>query len=116
MPRPKGPQRRRVQVTLSEESWAMVERISEILEEPKAALLAEMFEATLPAMVNTVEALHLAKQGLPREAQRIITNFGSEAVMKLQQANLEFDATITEHEKSSKKKKPGGRRPRRGAS
>lgn len=84
----------------------MVERVSEILEEPKAALLAEMFEQTLPAMVNTVEALHLAKQGLPREAQRIITNFGSEAVMKLQQANLDFDRAVTEHEaKNAKKRK-----------
>lgn len=82
----------------------MVERVSEILEEPKAALLAQMFEETLPAMVSTVEALHLAKQGLPREAQRIITNFGSEAVMKLQQANLDFDRTLTEHEAKARKK------------
>lgn len=84
----------------------MVERVAGYLEQPKAAILAEMFEATLPALVSTVEALHLAKQGLPREAQRIITNFGSEAVMKLQQANLEFDRVVTEQE-AERAKKPG---------
>lgn len=112
MPRPKGPLRRRVQVTLSEEAWAMVERVSEYLEEPKAALLAEMFEQTLPALVATVDALRLAKQGLPREAQRVITNYGANAVIQLQQASLDFDSVVTEQEG---KKKPKRKRSRGGS-
>lgn len=87
----------------------MVERIAGYLEQPKAAVLSEMFEEVLPAMLNTVEALHLAKQGQAREAQRIITNFGADAVMKLQQSQLEFDRVVTENERA------GSRRGRKGA-
>lgn len=87
----------------------MVERVSDYLEQPKAAILAEMFEATLPALVNTVDALRLAKEGLPREAQRVITNFGAQAVIDLQQASLDFDAKLTEHEKKPKSKRKRSR-------
>lgn len=88
----------------------MVERVAGYLEQPKAAILAEMFEATLPALVNTVDALRLAKEGATREAQRVITNFGAKAVIDLQQASLDFDASLTEQEakKRAKRKRSRG--------
>lgn len=93
----------------------MVERVSGYLEQPKATVLAEAFEEMLPALVNTVEALKMAKEGRAREAQRIITNFGSEAVMKLQQSQLDFDRTLDEQEaKRRPRRKAKGRRPRDG--
>ena len=105
--RPKGPARRRVQVTLSLETWAIVERIAEITGQHKAALLAEIFEAALPSFETTIKALELAKQQ-PREAQRLVTNYAAQQVLELQQAHLALDATITDH----MAKKPRRRRAR----
>lgn len=114
MPRPKGPERKRVQVTLSAEAWDLLTRISDALEQPKASILAELVEELLPSMGNTIDAIRLAKEGQAREAQRLVTNFGAEAVMTLQQAQLEFDRLLTEDEK--KKGKGKRRRRRDGAS
>lgn len=100
--RPKGPQRRRVQVTLSEETWATVEYVAERLKQPKASVLAELIDAALPAMNVTIEALQLAKE-FPREAQRLITNHGAEAVMLLQQQQLELDAAVTKKHGGAKR-------------
>lgn len=99
--RPKGPERRRVQVTLSVETWAKVEAIASRLKEPKAKILAELIDEALPALDLTIKALELA-QSRPREAQRLMSNYGAEAVMNLQQQQLEFDAAVT--------KKLGGRK------
>lgn len=107
MARPKGPERRRVQVTLSMETWAVVERIAELTGSPKATLLAEVFDAALPSFETTLKALELAKQQ-PREAQRLVSNYAAEQVMKLQQAQLELDARVTDH--MAKPKKGRGRR------
>lgn len=99
--RPKGPPRRRVHVTLSMESWAIVEAVSERLGQPKAALLADLIEHALPALNLTIEALELSEKA-PREAQRLVQNYGAEQVMQLQQQQLELDAAVT--------KKLGGRK------
>jgi hypothetical protein len=98
MARPKGPVRRRIQVTLNDEAWAMVEEISGLTGDPKAKLLAEIFESTLPSFINTIEALRLAKEQ-PREAQRLVQNFAAKSVMYLQQEQLNLDASITAAEK-----------------
>jgi len=103
--RPKGPERRRIHVTLSLEAWRMVEEISDLTGSPKAALLAEMFDEILPAFKSTIDALRVAKEQ-PREAQRLITNFGAKSVMDLQQATLNLDTAISEHEAKNKGKKP----------
>ncbi len=107
MVRPKGPARRRVQVTLSQETWATVEEIAELTGTPKAAILAEIFDATVPSFAMTISALRLAKEQ-PREAQRLVQNFAASAVMATQQQQLELDAAITAQE--SKKRKRGRRR------
>lgn len=99
--RPKGPDRRRVQVTLSVETWAKVEAIADRLKEPKATILAELIDQALPALDLTIQALDLA-QSAPREAQRLLTNFGAEKMMELHQQQLELDALVT--------KKQGGRK------
>lgn len=109
MARPKGPARRRVQVTLSLQTWEVVERISELTQQPKAALLAEIFDAALPSFETTIRALELAQQQ-PREAQRLVSNFAAEQVLQIQQANLDLDAKITASE--AKKRKGRGQRAR----
>ena len=103
--RPKGAERRRIHVTLSVESFEMVEEIAELTNSPKAAILAEMFDEILPAFKSTLDALRVAKDQ-PREAQRLITNFAAKSVMDLQQSNLDLDAVITDHEAKNKGKKP----------
>lgn len=110
MARPKGPERKRVQVTLSSEAWDLLTRIADALEQPKAAILAELVEELLPSMGNTIDAIKLAKEGQAREAQRLVTNFGAEAVMTLQQAQLEFDRLLTADEAKKRKGKGRGRR------
>jgi hypothetical protein len=86
------------------ESWALVEEIAELTRTPKAAILAEIFDATLPSFAATVSALRLAKEQ-PREAQRLVQNFASKSVMDAQQQSLELDAAITAQE--AKKRKRG---------
>lgn len=110
--RPKGPARKRVQVTLSLEAWAMVEEIAELTNAPKASILAEMFDATLPSFLATIQALRVAK-AQPREAQRLVQNFAAESVMALSQQQLEMDRVITEYERNTAQKplfKKKGRR------
>lgn len=106
--RPAGPERRRVHVTLSVESWHLVEEVAALTGTPKAAILSEIFDATLPAMVNTIRALRVAKDQ-PREAQRLVTNFAAQSVMDMQQAHLQLDAAVTTHlaENKPKKKRKG---------
>lgn len=83
----------RVAVTLSPESLRLLDEISEALEQPKSALVAELVDAALPALQATVEALRVIKEQ-PREAQRLMANFGAQAVMELSQQQLELDAAI----------------------
>ncbi len=104
MPKPKGPVRRRVQVTLSLESWALVEEIAELTRTPKAAILAEIFDVALPSFTATIAALRLAKEQ-PREAQRLVQNFAAQAVMGVQQQSLELDAAITAQEAKKRKRR-----------
>lgn len=102
--RPKGPKRRRAHVTLNDETWTKLDALSERLGQPVATLIAEVVQQGLPALDITVQALDLA-QSAPREAQRLLANYGADAVMKLQQQQLEFDAAVT-------KKQEGARRGR----
>lgn len=86
----------------------MVEEIAELTGTPKAAILSEIFDATLPSFVATIHALRVAKEQ-PREAQRLVQNFAASSVMQLQQAQLEMDDLITraEAEKKGKRRKKG---------
>lgn len=100
--RPKGPKRRRAHVTLNDETWAKLDAVSERLGQPVATLIAQLVEQALPALDITVQALELA-QSAPREAQRLLTNYGAETVMKLQQQQLEFDEAVTKKQGGAKR-------------
>ncbi len=104
MPRSKGSVRRRVQVTLSHESWALVEEIAELTRTPKASILAEIFDVTLPSFASTMAALRLAQEQ-PREALRLVQNFASKSVMELQQQNLELNAELSAQEVKKRKRR-----------
>ena len=84
----------RVQVTLSPEGMALLERYSVATGEPKATLLGELLEESLPALEAMVKAIEIVREQ-PREAQRLMTNFGAEAVQMLMQQQLEFDAKVS---------------------
>lgn len=83
----------RVAVTLSPESMRILDELSSLLEQPKAALVAELVDSALPALQATVEAVRVAKEQ-PREAQRLMANYATQATMELSQQQLALDAAI----------------------
>ena len=83
----------RVAVTLSPESLRLLNEISEVMGQPKAALVAELVDAALPAIQTTLQALKVAKEQ-PLEAQRLMSNYAAKATMELSQQQLELDAAI----------------------
>lgn len=93
MPRPKGPNRKRVQVTLSDESWALIDQVSELTGQAKAALIAELVDTAAPALMTMVDAFKVLKDQ-PREAQRLLANFTSEAIRNVSQVQLDLDVAI----------------------
>lgn len=91
----KRPQRRspRLQVTLTAEGMAMLERISAATGEKKSTLLSELLEMGMPALEQTIQAIELVRTQ-PREAQRLMTNFGANAIQQLTQAQLDLDVSV----------------------
>ncbi len=83
----------RVAVTLSPESMLVLTQIAEVMGQPKAALVAELVDAALPAIKATLDALRVAQEQ-PREAQRLMANFAAQATMELSQQQLDLDAAI----------------------
>ena len=84
----------RVQVTLTPEGMALLDRFAKATGQAKATLLGELIEEALPALEATVKAIELVREQ-PREAQRLMTNFGAKAVGQLTQAQLELDDLVT---------------------
>ena len=93
MPRPKGPNRKRIQVTLSDEAWTLLDALSEASKQPRAAMIAELVDMALPALMTMLEAVKVINDQ-PREAQRLLNNFTSKAMMDVSQAQLELDSSI----------------------
>ena len=93
MSRPKGPARKRIQVTLSEEAWRLVDAVSEATNQPKAAMIAELVDMAMPAMMTVLDAVKVINDQ-PREAQRLLSNFGAAALRDLSQAQLDLDVAI----------------------
>lgn len=93
MARPKGPNRKRVQVTLSDEAWAMVCECSDLVGQSRSSLIAELLDAALPALQTTIQAVRVMKDQ-PREAQRLLANYGAEMSRDLAQAQLDLDQAI----------------------
>ena len=66
----------------------------------------ELFDIALPSFAVTIEALRTIRDQ-PREAQRLVQNFAAESMMKVSQAQLDLDHSITEREKDGRRKRRG---------
>ena len=85
--------RKRLNVTLSDEVWALVDEVHALTGTPKAAVISEILDEVAPVFQTQIQALRMI-QDSPREAQRLIQNFANESVAKLAQQSLELDAAI----------------------
>lgn len=96
----------RVAVTFSPESMRVLDQLSAALGQPKSALISELIDEALPALVAAVEALKVVKEQ-PREAQRLMTNFAAQASMELAQEQLAFDAALDGRTVKGKRRRKG---------
>lgn len=96
----------RVNVTLTPEAMKVVAELADLLDQPRSALVAELVDAALPALVSTIEAVRIAKEQ-PREAQRLISNYAAKSVMELSQAQLNLDEVIDRRTVKGKRHKKG---------
>ena len=103
--------RKRVQVTLSDEVWALVEEVHALTGTPKSAVISEMLDQVAPVIQTQIGALRLLKEQ-PREAQRLVQNFANEAIAKVAQASLDLDAAMDARTVKGKRAKKEARRGR----
>jgi hypothetical protein len=85
--------RRRIQVTPSDQVWALIDEVHGLTGTPKAAIVAEILDEIAPVFLNQIHALRML-QDTPREAQRLMQNFANESVAKLAQSSLDLDAAF----------------------
>jgi len=85
--------RKRLNVTLSDEVWALVNEVHALTGTPKAAVISEILDQVSPVFQNTIHALRIVQEQ-PREAQRLIQNYANEAIGTLAQASLDLDKAI----------------------
>jgi hypothetical protein len=83
----------RVQVTLTPEAMAMLDEIAQLSGQAKAAMIAELVDAALPAMQVTLEALRVVRRQ-PDEARRLMSQFAHQQTAALAQAQLNLDQAI----------------------
>lgn len=86
---------RRIQVTPSPEAWPVLDELHELTGQSRASMVAELIDAALPALHNSVQAMRIVKEQ-PLEAQRLLREFADATVGKLGQAQLELDQAITD--------------------
>ncbi len=101
----------RLQVTLGAEERELLAIIADSQKQSQSSIVAELVEMSLPALRVMVDALKVFKEQ-PREAQRLLQNYGNEAVQQLAQGALELDASITADGRTVKGKRArraGGR-------
>ena len=91
--------RKRLQLTLSDEAWALIEEVHALTGTPKSAIVSELLDEILPAISAQLEALRKLSAA-PREAQALINEFAEEAFGKLAQSQLDLEEALTKHEKS----------------
>lgn len=104
--------RKRVQVALSDEVWALVDEVHALTGTPKSAVISEILDEVAPAFAVQIEALRQLKTA-PLEAQRLMQNFANESVAKLAQASLDLDTAIADARTvKGKRAKKGGLRGR----
>lgn len=83
----------RVAVTLTPEGMKVLDELAELLQQPKAAVVAELIDEALPALQTAIQALRIAAEQ-PREAQRLIGQYAAKATRELSQQQLDLDAAI----------------------
>jgi hypothetical protein len=74
--------RKRINITPSDEVWALIDQVHALTGTPKAAIVSELLEEIAPVFQTTIQALSLVKEQ-PREAQRLVQNFANESVASL---------------------------------
>lgn len=94
--------RKRLNVTLSDQVWALVEEVHQLTGTPKAAVISEILDEVAPVFMTQIQALRVLKQS-PQEAQRLVQNFANESVAKLAQASLDLDAAMSAKTVTGKK-------------
>ena len=103
--------RPRVNVTLSDEVWLLVDEIHRLSGTPKSAVIGEMLDTIAPVIATQIEALRMLHES-PREAQRLIQKFANEGIAKVAQASLDLDAAMDTRTVKGKRAKTGGLRGR----
>ena len=104
--------RQRIQVTLSDEVWLLVDEIHRLSGTPKSAVIGEMLDTVAPAITAQMQALRMLHEN-PREAQRLMQNFVNEGIAQAAQATLDLDKAIGDARSvKGKRAKTGGLRGR----
>lgn len=85
--------RKRLNVTLSDEVWALVDEVHELTGTPKSAVISEILDEVAPVFQTQIQALRVLKES-PRQAQQLLQNFANESMSRLAQQSLELDAAI----------------------
>ena len=85
--------RKRVQVTVSDEVWALVNEVHALTGTPRSAVISEILDEVAPVFQNTIHALRIVKEQ-PREAQRLIQNMANSAIAQTAQAALDLDVSL----------------------
>lgn len=85
--------RKRVMVSVSDEVMALVEQVHQLTGQSRSMVISEILDEVAPAFQATIEALRIVKER-PRDAQRLLANFGAEAVGSLMQEQLDFDEKL----------------------
>jgi len=85
--------RKRLNVTLSDAVWALVDEVNALTGTSKSAIISEILDEVAPVFQTQIQALRVLKDS-PREAQRLMQNFSNESIARLAQTNLDLDLAI----------------------
>lgn len=107
-PPPRPPRARRnerVAVTLSPEAKPLLQELSTLTGRPKAALVSELLDQTLPALRVTLEALRLIRKQ-PDHAVQLLTDYASSKLAQVQQATLDLSSSDRRTVQGKRQKRP----------
>jgi hypothetical protein len=99
--------RKRLNVTMSDEVWALVNEVHGFTGASKSSIVSEILDEIAPVFVTQIQALKLLSES-PREAQRLMQNFANESIGKVAQSQLALDAALDARTMKGKRAKTGG--------
>lgn len=85
----------------------VLEEVSALTGQGKGTLVSELVVEALPMLRASIDALRLVKES-PREAQALLARVSNEAVMRLSQAQLEFDDLMAKQPRPKRQKRRRG--------